>query len=95
MDKTESIIKSLDEAILIGNQTLQTGEDINTALLEDRDRIQNMSFNLDDLHAEAVIGRRKAESMLYRIYYNQCLSWTIDAFLLLILIFSIWYKLAR
>ena len=95
MDKTETILKNLDDAIAIGNQTRQTGEDINIALLEDRNRIQDVSFNLEGIQTEAVVGRRKAESMLYRIYYNQCLAWTIDFLLFLLLIFSFWFNFIR
>ena len=95
MDKTETILKNLDDAIAIGNQTLQTGEDINIALLEDRNRIQDVSFNLEGIQTEAIVGRRKAESMLYRIYYNQCLAWTINFLLFLLLIFSFWFNFIR
>ncbi|KAH0785385.1 Vesicle transport v-SNARE protein [Histomonas meleagridis] len=95
VDKGNAIIDNLDNAIAIGNDTLNTAAATQDTLLQDRQHIEHINSNLDEIEVEGKVGESRAKAMFLRAIFNKFLSWAIVVILLALLGFSLYWKFRK
>ena len=95
VQKSNQIIDNLDEAISVGNQTITTSNTIMGTLSEDRNMIENINNNLNEIDAQGKVGESRAKAMLKRAILNKVLAWVIVVILLALLGFTLYWKISR
>ena len=93
--KADNVLDNLDQAILIGNDTIATGNNTMAILHEDRQRINHIDENLMEIHKEAKKGESTAKRMLRRVCFNNFIIWFIVVLLVALLGFSLFWKLRK
>jgi flagellar biosynthesis GTPase FlhF len=93
--RSQDVTENLDEAIRIGNDTITTGNVTMTTLLEDKQRLDHISENLDIIDGESGTGLARARAMAKRACFNGCIAWVIVVLLLALMGAEIWYKATR
>ncbi|OHT09777.1 Vesicle transport v-SNARE protein [Tritrichomonas foetus] len=95
LEKSTKITENLDVAISLGNDSITTANATLTTLYDDRKHINNINDNLDIVHTEALTGANRAKRMVRRALYNNFLIWTIVFLLVVLLGFSLYWKLRK
>jgi uncharacterized phage infection (PIP) family protein YhgE len=83
--RSQGITENLDEAIRLGNDSITTGNVVMATLLDDRQAIEHIGSNLEEIDMHATDGTARAKRMLRRACCNQFLAWIIVILLLALL----------
>ncbi|OHT11110.1 Vesicle transport v-SNARE protein [Tritrichomonas foetus] len=92
MEKGEKIVRNLDTAMTIGNDTIRTQENTINTLEDDQRRLDNIDSNLNVVDTEGLKGETTAKRMYRRQILFRILAWAIVVILVAFLIFSIYWK---
>jgi vesicle transport through interaction with t-SNAREs protein 1 len=93
--RSQAITDNLDEAIRVGNDTITTGNVTMATLIDDRQRLEHISSNLDVIDDEAATGLQRARRMVRRACFNGFVAWIIVIVLLALMGAEIWWKASR
>jgi vesicle transport through interaction with t-SNAREs protein 1 len=93
--RSQAITDNLDEAIRVGNDTITTGNVTMATLIDDRQRLEHISSNLDVIDDEAATGLARARRMVRRACFNGFVAWIIVIVLLALMGAEIWWKASR
>ena len=93
-NKSQQVNDVLDQTIHLANSNVQIGNSINEQLLSDREHLQNIDGNVDNIHRQGMQGERTAKQMLKRAFFNGLISWIIDLLLLGVLGYSLYHRFA-
>lgn len=72
-----NVLSQISGVIAVNNDTIKTQENSKSTLAEDRNLLNNISNNLDDIDNEAEKGLSRGSRMARRAIMNGILSWTL------------------
>ena len=91
--RADNILNNMDEAIRIGNDSINVGQNTMSLLAEDRQKFQHIDENLMEIHMQGKKGESTAKRIVKRICFNNFIVWAIVIVLVAFLGFSLYWKL--
>jgi DNA repair exonuclease SbcCD ATPase subunit len=93
--RSQGITENLDEAIRLGNDSITTGNLAMATLIDDRQALEHIGSNLEEIDMQAQDGTARAKRMLRRACCNQFLAWIIVVLLMALLGGVIYWKATK